>query len=525
MRRATSAPVLLTFGLLLAAAAPWPAAGQVLSLQEVILRTKPATVLVVSEIASEVIVDCGSGAQRVTPGPFRETGTGWFIDSNGWIVTNGHVVQPAHELPRWVENEQAQRGVVQACVRDVLARQNIAPGQRPDLEESMKRTALARALPGAKVELKPSIFILVANGFRLPAKVAKYSPPVSGGAMSGRDLALLQVEAAEMPAFRLGTSQNLKLGDPLRILGFPGVVLTHELLNATAKVEASVTSGAVSGFKQDVSNQSVVQTDAPAAWGNSGGPVINAKGEVIGVLTFVSLAPGPEGALVQGFNFVIPADAVREFLKGTPVDSNDKSPFNERWFGGLRRFFDEDWKGAAAAFREADRLQPEFPDVRRMLAEAEDKIKNPPRRPFPWALATTIVALVGLGVGGVSYGRRLAAQRFRVTPTDVVRLGETGAPPVMLDTRVALVYGASPYRIPGAVRVAPEDPDGSLASLAVDRDRTVVAYGTADDESTSVRVATRLRVLGFRDVRTLKGGLGSWTGAGLPLESKPQPER
>jgi 3-mercaptopyruvate sulfurtransferase SseA len=37
---------------------------------------------------------------------------------------------------------------------------------------------------------------------------------------------------------------------------------------------------------------------------------------------------------------------------------------------------------------------------------------------------------------------------------------------------------------------------------------------------TSARVALRLRQLGFRDVRILKGGLGSWASAGLPLEAK-----
>lgn len=495
MRPSTSA--LLALGLALAT--PLAAAGQALSLQEVILRTKPATVLVVSEIASDVTVDCGSGPQKVTPSPFRETGTGWFIDSNGWIITNGHVVQPAHELPRWVENDQAQKGVVLAC-----------------------GAALARSLP--KVELKPSLFILAANGFRLPAKIAKYSPPVGGGGMSGRDLALLQVEAAEMPAFSLGKSQGLKLGDPLRILGFPGVVLTHELLNSTAKVEASVTSGAVSGFKQDVSNQPVIQTDAPAAWGNSGGPVIDARGEVIGVLTFVSLAPGPEGALVQGFNFVIPAEAVREFVKGTPVDLADKSPFNERWFAGLRKSFEGDWKGAAESFRAADRLQPEFSDVRRMLAEAEEKVKNPPWGPFPWGLATGIIALLGISVGTVGYDRRLTARRSRVTATGVMMLTEQGVRPLMVDARATAVYRASPFRIPGAVRVRPEEADAGVASLAGERHRTVVAYGTADDESASARVAERLRRAGFDDVRTLTGGLGSWTGAGLPLESKPSGE-
>ena len=469
--------------LLLSAGAPRASgAAETLSLQEVVLRAKPATVLVISEVASEVTLDCGRGARQVTPNPFRETGTGWFVDSNGWVVTNGHVVQPAHEAPRWLVNEQARKAVVAACVWERLQAQGIAPGQRPDIEEPMKRQALDRALPGAKVELKPSISILLSNGFRLPAKVAKYSPPVStatgAGVMSGRDLALLQVEASEMPSFKLGESKNVKIGDPIHIMGFPGVVLTHELLNSTAKVEASVTNGAVSGFKQDVQNQPVIQTDAPAAWGNSGGPAVNARGDVIGVLTFVSLAPGAEGSIVQGFNFIIPSDAVREFLKGTAVDLADKSPFNDKWFAGLGKLFSEDYKGAAAAFREANRLQPDFPDVKRALAEAEDKIKNPPPRPFPWAWATVGVTILGLGALGVVYARRLQANRFRVSPAEVVRLYESGSPPIILDVRAPFTYRTSPFRIPGALHVSPDDLEQGVVAPKVEPARTVVAYCT-----------------------------------------------
>ena len=63
-----------------------------------------------------------------------------------------------------------------------------------------------------------------------------------------------------------------QIGDPVHILGFPGVVLSHELLNQSARVEASVTNGTVSGFKMDAIGQDLMQTDAPAAHGNSGGP-------------------------------------------------------------------------------------------------------------------------------------------------------------------------------------------------------------------------------------------------------------
>jgi rhodanese-related sulfurtransferase len=507
---------------LLAVLAPGPAcAADGITLQEIVLRAKPATVLVVAEVGSEVVLDCGAGWKKINPAPFRETGTGWFIDSNGWVVTNAHVVQPAHQDVPWVVQDQAEKAVTDVCVYDELERRGIAAGQRPDLETELRRQAMGRALQTTQVTLKPSLFILLGNGFRLPAKVEKYSPPVSttrgAGAMSGRDLALLYVEAAEMPAFKLGESKNAKIGDPIHILGFPGVVLTHELLNATAKVEASVTNGAISGFKQDVQNQAVIQTDAPAAWGNSGGPAVNGRGEVVGVLTFVSLAPGAGGSLVQGFNFVIPSDAVREFLRGTKVDLNDKSPFNEHWYAGLRKFFTDDWKGAAESIKAADRLQPEFPDLRRLAAEAADKLNNPPPRPFPWPWAAGVVGVAGLAVAAMVPWRLARANRRRASAADVVRLRESGAPPVLLDVRDPVIYRASPYRIPGALRL---DPDQDPSALGLDPTRAVIAYCTSDGERLSAQVADRLRTQGYSDVRVLRGGLGAWTLSGLPLESK-----
>ena len=64
---------------------------------EAMLRAKPAVAMVIAEVASEVTLDCGAGPTTVKPPPFRETGTGWFLDSTGWVITNGHVVQPAYE--------------------------------------------------------------------------------------------------------------------------------------------------------------------------------------------------------------------------------------------------------------------------------------------------------------------------------------------------------------------------------------------------------------------------------------------
>jgi S1-C subfamily serine protease len=471
----------VSLALLAAVTGPRPAAAQgTISVQEALLRAKPAVVLVVAEVSAEVTLDCGSGSTKVTPPVFRETGTGWFVDPDGWVVTNGHVVQPAHETPRWLVNQQAQRAVSTACLADALKRARITPGERPDAEDAVKRKLLDTVLPTAKVTLVPQVFVLVSNGMRIKAEVKKYSPPVSTepGAMSGRDLALLKIPGDDFPVLPLADSKVAQIGDPIHIVGFPGVVLSHELLNQSASMEASVTNGAVSGFKQDKVGHSVIQTDAPAAWGNSGGPAIDDRGAVVGVLTFVSLSPGPEGSIVQGFNFVIPSQAVRDFVADTPVKLGRTGKFNPPWYLGLRAFFSDDWRGAVQKFEEADKRLPNLPDARRMLGEARDKVKNPPPRPFPWFWVAIGVTLLSAGGYGAQFYIRWQRNRYRIHPSEVIRLLEDGKQPTILDVRRPDAYETLPLKIPGSVRLAPEELESGIAGLELDTSRPLVAYCT-----------------------------------------------
>jgi rhodanese-related sulfurtransferase len=521
MLRRSAAAALLAAGLVAATGDPARAQRSV-TVQEAMLRAKPAVVLVLAEVTAEVTLNCGAGATTVTPPAFRETGTGWFIDNRGWVITNGHVVEPAHQPPKWLVNQQAQRAVGIACLPAELERRGIEPGERPDLEDTIKRKLLDTVLPTTKVKLNPQVHVLISSGAKLKAEVQKYTPPLTNapGAMSGRDLALLKVAGENYPVLSLADSRSVRIGDPVHILGFPGVVLSHELLNASASVEASVTNGAVSGFKEDVANQSVIQTDAPAAWGNSGGPAVDAQGRVLGVLTFVSLAAGPEGALVQGFNFIIPSQAVREFVQGTGVALDGRSRFNELWWSGLRDFFADDWKRALDRFEQADQLVPNLPDVKRLIGEAREYLKNPPPRPFPWFWVAVGVTAVSAGGYGLQLFRRWQKNRYRIGPSVVVKLLEEGKEPLLLDVRRPEAYDALPLKIPQSIRVEPNDLAAGIESLDLDKARPVVAYCTTPDEATSARVARELRKLGFRDVKILKGGLGAWTNAGLPIEAR-----
>lgn len=513
----------LRVGLLAASVAlagPHPVAAY--TVQEAILRAKPAVALITAEVRADVTMNCGQGLVTVSPAPFIETGTGWFVDGRGFLVTNAHVVDPAHRLPPWVTHELKKKAIEQACVEPVLRERGLMRGQRPDIEEQIRRQASDRGLASAKVTPFPKMTVLLSNGMKLPAAVKKFSPPLyldtSGRPLpdSGRDLALLRVTDGVYPAIALSKRQS-KIGDPVHILGFPGVVLSHELLNQSATLEASVTNGAVSGLKPDAIGQDLVQTDAPASYGNSGGPAITDDASLVGVMTFVSTSPSG-GTIVQGFNFLIPAKDVAKFLEGTEVTQPGESRFNPVWAAGIEALLRERYATAAAKIGEANKLLPGLTDVKRLLAEAEDKVRNPPPRPFPWAWATVGVTLVSLGAYGGMWGKRWWKNRFRVQPTQVIGFIERGLNPVLLDVRTKSDFETSPLKLPGAVRLDPDQ--AAQAPLNIEREQMIVAYCTSLEEATSARVSHVLRQRGFKSVRILKGGLGGWTNARLPVEAK-----
>lgn len=436
-----------------------------------VLRATQAVAVVVAEVGGQITLRCDGAEKIVTPTPYRENATGFFVSPRGWVITNAHVVYVAQEPPRhWMTAHLVEKAFRADCLPEILAKRGLVPGGRPELENALVREAVGNT-PADRVTLEPAAWVVLQNGVRRQAKIAKYSPPMAGEAMSGRDLALLRVEAADMPTLPLGDSASLKIGDRLSVIGFPGVVMSHELLSASAKVHASVTHGAVSGFKQDRANQPIIQTDATAETGTSGGPVVDAAGRVVGVMTAVT--PG-EGGTVQGFNFVIPVAAVKEFLSGTTVALDEPSRFNISWNAGLSAFFAERYSRAAPALVEANRLVPEMPDVQRISLENAARLKTQPL--LPWEQVGGALVAVSLVAYGALLTLRWRRNRFRISPSEVARLLEGTDPPAILDVRETSAYEHSPVRIPRSLRLSVHDLSEGGRRPDVDPDRMIVAY-------------------------------------------------
>jgi S1-C subfamily serine protease len=384
-----------------------------MTVREAILRAKPAAVMVVSRIGAAVSMDCGQGPITVSPEPLVETGSGWFVDGRGYVITNAHVIVPPSAAA-----ELTKAAILEGCAHTT-----------------------ERVMPTIKLVLKPSVTVILSNGVNLPAEVRKLSPSLGfaadGGlsADSGRDLALLRVEGGGFPALSL-SSRESHIGDTIHLLGFPSAVSTHELLDQRVAPDASVTNGAVSGFRLDALGQRLIQTDAPAAYGSSGGPAIGNDATVVGVMTFLSLSPAT-GAVVQGFNFLIPASDVRAFLAGTDVRIGE-SPFNATWTGALEAFFSGDARATALKLDRVDAMFADLADVRRVHGEVIDQLAHASPRRFSWSGVALGATLFGAGFCGGLFGRRwrsapLAAVRWigRGLGTEAVRqrlIGRLQAP-------------------------------------------------------------------------------------------------
>ena len=120
------------------------------------------------------------------------------------------------------------------------------------------------------------------------------------GTDESTDLALLKIEGEDFPAIVIGSSEDLKVGEWVLAVGNPfnlGSTVTAGIVSAKAR---SIGTTAANG--QAASIQSFIQTDAVINAGNSGGALVNAKGELVGINAMLY---SPTGAY-SGYGFAIP---------------------------------------------------------------------------------------------------------------------------------------------------------------------------------------------------------------------------
>ncbi len=119
------------------------------------------------------------------------------------------------------------------------------------------------------------------------------------------DIALLKVDAADLPALKYGNSDALKLGEWVLAVGNP--------FNLTSTVTAGIVSAKSRniGINQaDMSIEAFIQTDAAVNPGNSGGALVNLNGELVGINTAIASQTGS----YTGYSFAVPVSIVEKVV-------------------------------------------------------------------------------------------------------------------------------------------------------------------------------------------------------------------
>ena len=128
------------------------------------------------------------------------------------------------------------------------------------------------------------------------------------GYEANNDLALLKVEGENLPSVKLGSSAQLHVGDQVVAIG-----------NVLSTFASSLTVGYVSGVDRVVDTEgtamNMIQSDVAINSGNSGGPLFNMKGEVVGITTAKFSGNSSSGASIEGIGFAIPIDDVTGMIE------------------------------------------------------------------------------------------------------------------------------------------------------------------------------------------------------------------
>ncbi|HEX8918996.1 MAG TPA: trypsin-like peptidase domain-containing protein, partial [Chloroflexota bacterium] len=149
------------------------------------------------------------------------------------------------------------------------------------------------------VQNQTSLQVIFSDGKKAPARLV--------GTDAVSDLAVIKVDAAVPAVAVFGDSDKLELGQPVVAIG-----------SALGNFRNTVTAGVVSGLNRNLDDPSapalrnLIQTDAAINHGNSGGPLIDLNGRVVGInVAVVRTTTGTLGDVAEGLGFAIPANSVQ----------------------------------------------------------------------------------------------------------------------------------------------------------------------------------------------------------------------
>jgi len=339
-------------------AAPGFSASRLTPAEKRAMELNPAVVLV--SVKYQVNGKFEVGGETVTFGPAAVggTGSGFIYRPDGYIITNGHVVADAQ-----MKDVAAQEALKQN-IRNAILTGLVLPTYR-ERKQTPPTGSVPEMISAVHMEAyytTPVLSVFLANGVEYRADTKVYSDPIDRG---GKDVAILKINASNLPTVKLGDSNNVHIQEAVTVIGYPGAASNSgiSLLSENSRLIPSVTNGHVSAVKTMVGQEAVIQSDAVIGHGNSGGPAFNDNNEVIGIATFKSTAEA-------GYNFFVPINTALEFVNSTGTKA-ESGLFNQLWATSLDSYADGKCQTAKKQLQSVLNIMPNEPDALRLMAGSE----------------------------------------------------------------------------------------------------------------------------------------------------------
>lgn len=344
----------------------------------------------------------GAGT-RSLPVETGSSGTGFIINPDGYLITNAHVVKMTDEE---LKQSMALIGLSDLVETDIADLESELGFTLTDDQYNKMSDALATAyasyltLSNETSESQVYMGVAVAGLGTVqkgsPAELIKV-----GEQVPGKDVAVLKINASNLPTVKLGDDTAVKDGEQAIALGYPGVATFNPLIKKSEEnIKPSLTVGSISGRKTMQGGWEVLQTDTSITHGNSGGPLFNNRGEVIGITTFGSVQQNTATGgydEVQGFNFAIPTTVIKQFLNESNVTASE-GPLTKTYHEAVDLAQENHYSAAKDKFKQVSESSPAFPYVSDQIALCTAKINeglDESTFPIPmWLIAIVVLALV-----------------------------------------------------------------------------------------------------------------------------------
>jgi S1-C subfamily serine protease len=368
--------------------------------------------IIVSQFLTHADSYLSAGKAQAASCAAAESGSAWGVSANGYLVTNNHVLQPPSrtscEQNATVGGPSSQTTAAQA-VAGALRRQlqHINWGNRQLTLTAADLAGLdqlaAQWIAGTSTVSGWSERIVVGGGQTVSATdpgMAARVVVTSRTTWPHADVAILKVNATNLPVVPLGDDTIVNTGDTVEALGYPGVASFESGTAEHSTVTATFSSGQVTNRLETPGGFAAIENSATINHGSSGGPLLNAHGQVIGMVTAVDKSTDTANAINGGkFFYAIPISLVRHYLQLAGI-AQHISPEQVTWGRAMALMQQSHYQAALTDLRHVQAAGYSTPYAMMHIQMIKAAIRNgdskplPPPSPGTAMLALTVAAIL-----------------------------------------------------------------------------------------------------------------------------------